>query len=169
MYKHGVEKLPYLLRYVPDKYKTQKMCDKPILEKGGTLKYIPDCYKNQNMCNKAVENYPPALEFVPECYKTQKMCDKTVDIYPYTIKFVPEMYYEAVNDSLGVLKLISNWSVTSKIMKKHVTALYADENMLYSNEDSLMKMIILMKKILIRLLPWHTKFEKSKELKKGIK
>ena len=48
------------------------MCDKAILENGGTLKSIPDCYKNQEMCNKAVDNYPHALEFVPECCKTQK-------------------------------------------------------------------------------------------------
>ena len=34
------------------------MCYKTILENGGTLKYIPDCYKNQEMCNKAVDNYP---------------------------------------------------------------------------------------------------------------
>ena len=33
------------------------MCDKAILENGGTLKFVPDCYKNQEMCNKAVDNY----------------------------------------------------------------------------------------------------------------
>ena len=30
--KHGIRKLPYLLRYVPDWYETQKMCNKAILE-----------------------------------------------------------------------------------------------------------------------------------------
>ena len=34
------KKLPFLIRYVPDQYKTQKMCDKAILENGGTLKSI---------------------------------------------------------------------------------------------------------------------------------
>ena len=34
------------------------MCDKAILENSGTLKFIPDCYKNQEMCNSAVDNYP---------------------------------------------------------------------------------------------------------------
>ena len=48
------------------------MCDKAILENGGTLKSVRHCCKNQEMCNKAVDNYPHALEFVPECYKTQK-------------------------------------------------------------------------------------------------
>ena len=76
MCKYAVEKLPCLLRYVLDKYKTQQMCDKSILENGGTLKSVPDCYKNQKMCDKAVDNYPHALEFVPDCYMTQEMCDK---------------------------------------------------------------------------------------------
>ena len=48
------------------------MCDKAILENGGTLKSISNYYKNQERCNKAVGNYPYALEFVPECYKSQK-------------------------------------------------------------------------------------------------
>ena len=50
------------------------MCDKVILENGGTLK--SDCYKNQEMCNKAINDYSHALEFVPECYKTQKFMMK---------------------------------------------------------------------------------------------
>ena len=45
MCKHAVTKLPYLLRYVLDRYKTQQMCDKAILENCGTLKSVPGCYK----------------------------------------------------------------------------------------------------------------------------
>ena len=64
-----LKKLPYLLRYVLDQYKTQKMCDKVISENVGTLKYVPYCYKNQEMCNKAIDNYPRVLKFVPEWYR----------------------------------------------------------------------------------------------------
>ena len=63
MYKHTVKKLSYLLRYVPDQYKTQQMYYKAILENSGTLKSVPDCCKNQEMCNRA-------LEFVPDCHVT---------------------------------------------------------------------------------------------------
>ena len=34
---------------------TQQMCDKAILENGGTLKSVPDCCKYQEMCNKALD------------------------------------------------------------------------------------------------------------------
>ena len=43
---------------------------------------------------------------------------------------------KAVDDSLAAFKLILGWFVTSKIIKKYFTALYADENILYFNEDS---------------------------------
>ena len=42
----------------------------------------------------------------------------------------------AVDDSLAALKLIPNWLVTSKVIKKLFTVFYADENILYFNEDS---------------------------------
>ena len=67
-----MQKLPYLLRYVPDQHLTQQIWSKSILENCETVKSLPDCYKNQEMCNKAVDNFPHALGFVPECYKTTK-------------------------------------------------------------------------------------------------
>ena len=36
-------KLPFVIRYVPDRYKSQQMCDKAILENGETLESFPDC------------------------------------------------------------------------------------------------------------------------------
>ena len=33
MFRKTVKKLPYLLTYCPDQYKTQQMCDKAILKK----------------------------------------------------------------------------------------------------------------------------------------
>ena len=34
--KHAAKKLPLLIRYVPDRYKTQQMCDKAVLGNAGT-------------------------------------------------------------------------------------------------------------------------------------
>ena len=42
--KHAIEKLRYLLRYVSDQCKGQKMCDKAVLENDGTLKSVTNCY-----------------------------------------------------------------------------------------------------------------------------
>ena len=43
---------------------------------------------------------------------------------------------EAVDDSLAALKLIPDWFFNSKTVKKLYTVLYADEYILYFNEDS---------------------------------
>ena len=52
MRKHAVKKLPFVIRYVHDQYKTQLTCDKAILENDGALKSDPHPYKNQQMCEK---------------------------------------------------------------------------------------------------------------------
>ena len=43
---------------------------------------------------------------------------------------------EAVDDSLAALKLITDWLVTSKMIKTLYTDLGTDEDTLYFNEDS---------------------------------
>ena len=62
MSKHALKKLPFVITYVPDQYKTWQMCHKAILENGGTLEAVSDCYKNQQMCYKAVGNYLHVLK-----------------------------------------------------------------------------------------------------------
>ena len=42
---------------------------------------------------------------------------------------------KAVVDCLAALKLVPDWFVTSAIIKKLFTAFYADENILYFDED----------------------------------
>ena len=47
MYKNVVKKLPFVIKYILDCYKTKEMCDKVIQENGGMLIFIADCYKDQ--------------------------------------------------------------------------------------------------------------------------
>ena len=42
MCKYAVKKLPLLIEYFPERYKTQSMCYKVILENGAILMSIPD-------------------------------------------------------------------------------------------------------------------------------
>ena len=109
------------------------------------------------------------IVYHPDKHKTQRMC------------------YEAVDDSLEALKHILVGLVQVKRLK---TSLYADENILYFNEDSgnvafsCNEMVILNIDldninldnnfdevdpdiiIFISLLAWHIKFEKRKTFKK---
>ena len=47
------------------------MCNKTVLENYGRLKFVPDNYKNQKMCNQALQScgYVDALEYVPKYSK----------------------------------------------------------------------------------------------------
>ena len=56
-----------------------------------------------------VSEDPFLIVHSPDKYITQRMCDKAVD------------------DSLAALKLIPDWFVTSKMIKKLYTVLYADK------------------------------------------
>ena len=71
MCKNTVEKIPVVITYVPDPFKTPKTYHKATVENDGTLKSVPDCYKNKKIYNKAVDSYAHVLEFVHNCYKTQ--------------------------------------------------------------------------------------------------
>ena len=83
-------KLPFVIMHVPDRYTTQKMYYKVILEHAGMLRFIPDWYKNQKIFDKAVHNYSHILDFITDCYMNQIMCDEAVDTYSSAIQFIFE-------------------------------------------------------------------------------
>ena len=70
------------------------------------------------------------------------MCNSFIFEDPFATRYVPDqcktrqMYDEAVDDSLAALKFFRDWLVASKIIKRLVTTLYADDNVIYFNEDS---------------------------------
>ena len=82
-----LKKLLFVIRYVPDQYKTKKMCNRAILENSGILESASLQYKTQEMCYKTVDDYARALEFVPDRFKSQEMCIKAVSNCPSTIKY----------------------------------------------------------------------------------
>ena len=81
-----------------------------------------------------------AFYFIPNQHNTQEMCDRVVSKDPFLIVYCPDKYKmcnEAVDDSLAALKLIPDWCVTNKLIKKLYTALYADGNILYFYEENI--------------------------------
>ena len=123
-----------------------------------------------------------------------KKCDRVVSEDLFLIMYCTDKYItqKIVDDSLAALKLIPDWFATSKMVKKLFTALYADENILYFDEDfgdvvfnwnggGILNIdlnnINLDNNfgeydpdtiIIVRLLAWHIKFEKCKALKEEL-
>ena len=90
------------------------------------------------------------------------------------------MHGQAVDDSLATLKLIPDWFILSKMIKKLFNALYANQNMLCFNEDS-GNVVFNCKEMDILNIDlnsislnnnfdedWHIKFKKHMELKKEL-
>ena len=58
-----------------------KKCVKRRLKKRHRLKkYVPDHFKTQKMCENVVKKNPNPLAYIPNYFKIQEMCNKTVDI-----------------------------------------------------------------------------------------
>ena len=48
------------------------MCNSNISEDPFSIRYVPDQYKTQQMCDKAVEDCLAALKFIPNWFVTSK-------------------------------------------------------------------------------------------------
>ena len=125
MYEKAVEADPQYLRYVPDKFKTQEMCNRAVENNPyWCFEYVPDKFKTQEMCLKAVNEWSYYLIYVSDKFKTQEMCLKAVDQCPGCLGYVPdqfktqEMCNRAVEaDPRCLLKYVPDWFVTSGMMK----------------------------------------------------
>ena len=150
------------------------MCHKVVNKCFFVFDSVSDRNKTQEMCDTVISEDPSLIVYCPDKYKTQGMCD------------------EAVDDCLTALKLVPDWFITSKMIEEIFIALYADENILYFNEGSSDSVFncygmgihnIYLNNInldnhfdegdpdpiiLIRILGWHIKFEKRKELKEEL-
>ena len=82
------------------------------------------------------------FDSIPDHYKTQEICDIVVSLYLFLIVYCPDKSInqkvcdESIDNFLAPLKLISDWFLTSKMIKKRYTAFYADGDLLFFDENS---------------------------------
>ena len=70
------------------------------------------------MCDKVLSEDPFKSKYCYDRYKTQEICNKSIE------------------DFLPASKFVLDWFVTSKMVQKLFTALYADDNTLFFDEYS---------------------------------
>ena len=90
------------------------------------------------MCDQVVNVYFLVFDSIPDRYKTQQMRDRVVCEDSFLTLYYPDKYItqKCVMKLFIIFKLISDWFITSKMIKKLFTALYADENIPYFYEGS---------------------------------
>ena len=70
----------FLFDSIPNRYKTQEICDKALSKEPLILKHCLDRYNTEEMCGKAIDVYLSALKFVPDWFVTNKMLEQFDDI-----------------------------------------------------------------------------------------
>ena len=114
MFEKAINIEPWLLAYVPDNLKIQRVCKKAVEEDTSMLKYVPDQYIMQEMCIKA-RDFPWLIGHVPDRFKTQEMCTGALEVCPWLLEY------------------FSDWFATQKQIK-----LWCDDDY-YCNDDELIK------------------------------
>ena len=105
--------LSFYIKFVPDCYKTQEICDKAVNRCFLPFIHIHDWYKTEEKCHSNISEDPFSIMSCPYKYKTQRMCDDVVD------------------DCLAAWKFVSDWFVTSKMLEKFDNALHANGDILF--------------------------------------
>ena len=117
------------------------------------------------MCDRVVSVEPFLIVYCPDKYITQKMCDDVVDDSIATLKLIPEILFIALYADENILcfnefsgDVVFNCNGMG-ILNIDLNNINLDNSFDENDPDTI---------IIIRLLTWHIKFEKRKELKKEL-
>ena len=66
----GIE--PRSLAFVPDRLKTEYMCNEAVVRDAYILDNVPNHYMMQKICNEAMRKNPAAFFLVSDRFKTEK-------------------------------------------------------------------------------------------------
>ena len=133
---------------IPDRNKTQDMCNRVVYEDTLLIVYCPDKYKTQRMCEEAVDDFLATLKLISDLFVTSKMIQKL-----YTALYTDGniLYF---NEDSGNATFCCNEVVILSVNPNNIN--------LHNNFDKDDLDTI----ILIRLLAWYIKFGKRKNVKK---
>ena len=149
MFLHAIrQSIDVFLHSIPNRYKTQEICDSMVSEDPFLIVYCPDKYITQKMSDKAVDDSLASLKLVADLFVTSKMVKEL-----FTALYADEniLYF---NGDSGNVVFSCNEMV---ILNIDFNNIILDNNFDEDDPDTI---------IFIRFLTWHIKFEKSKALKK---
>ena len=127
------------MEYVPDRFKTEDICNEAVGRNPYTLDNVPDRLKTQEMCNGAMHENPATFFLVPDLFKTQLMCFEALEVDPWQLKDVHDhfkmqtMCNGVVMDYLFSLQFVLDWLVTQQQIDR-----WYDDHYVY-NDDKLSK------------------------------
>ena len=78
-----------MFEFIPDKFKTQKMCKEVFWEDPWMCDFIPDRFMKM-LYHEVVSGEPDMIRSVPDEFKSQDMCNDTVFENPSLIKHITD-------------------------------------------------------------------------------
>ena len=63
---------------IVDVYNSLNISTITVMKNPEMLKFVPDRHRTKKMCKRAVKKLPYLLRYVPDQYKTQQMYDKAI-------------------------------------------------------------------------------------------
>ena len=80
------------IKYLPDEFITQEICELAIRQSGIALRYVPDEFVTPELCELVVRQDGRALEYIPYKFKTQELYKIAVRQNGLSLKDVPEKF-----------------------------------------------------------------------------
>ena len=116
----------YMLKYIPDEFKTQELCDLAIQSMVGAIKYVPFQYMTNDMCKTVVTRfsythyldhngtlcgggYGRLLQYIPAEKQTFEICDIAVKDDKDNIKYVKNKKYKLYNSMCNAYDYVKNY------------------------------------------------------------
>jgi hypothetical protein len=90
VYESIIDDVYAVFPYIPERYRTLKMCRMAVEQDGSMLEFVPEQYKTPELCLMALKDHGDYLEFIPEKYKTPELCLAAVRKSGEGLKSVPE-------------------------------------------------------------------------------
>ena len=84
----AIENDPFLLEYIPDKYKSYDLCKKAFNQCLSTVIYIPDKYKSAEMCNYVCNKDPFLLNYFPDECITKELRNNIINKFSISVSNV---------------------------------------------------------------------------------
>jgi hypothetical protein len=106
------------LKYIPEKYLTQELCELAVKQDGLTLNDIPEYLKTPEIYELAVQQNGLSITYIPKELRTKELCELAVKQDGYALNYVPEKY---LTQELCILSISHKKSHLISIPDKYKT------------------------------------------------
>ena len=112
-YSNLVKEDPANLKFVPEEYRSKKMCTRAIIHSDMPLiKFVPEDKLTEEMCSISIRKNVAYFSAIPDHFKTYKLCLEVVTLDGDMLSLIPDIHktYELCNVTLetNTIPILSN-------------------------------------------------------------